>query len=246
MAIQVDSEIFSDDAEGNGIFKVRFLAESRAEALTGIPGTYEGLTRTGRQNRPWHPGKAEHIVDATYEGIISDDPGPEFDQFDLDTEEREERIESFPDRQSLIDVLGAFAEDGKLKFPELIPERDASSVSGGAFSGIELSPGEPNPFFNLTSYPVSYGVGIHSFVRKKPKSGFDKMNNQIVETIPSGFEYKGAATRWRVLTRRSKQGNAWRHEATYRELDHFVHIEALNRLIREGRSSGGVISSVRA
>lgn len=243
MAIELKGRRFDYGENGLLVFRLRWFCDTEDEALFGITPFYRGLERKGHNGAVWDGNTSKWIVDATFKGLADGGPDPEsFDDYVIDGAWREEPIESFPDRALLITEFGAYEEDGKLKFPEKIPDRKAGGsgivgvipFAGGTSGGTGLEPGDPNPLWNTTTYPVYYDQAEHTYVRPRVPAEVYRRRGTVVETLPAGFEYDGDAKAWLyVEPSRRKIGNAWRITERAKEVDKLKHIQALYALIQK-------------
>lgn len=244
MAVVVNQEKFSLGSDGRLRLSVQWLADSRSEALREIPFFREGLARTGASGSPFvSESDGRYLVDATYEGLI-DDQAPDAEQYELESEYREQKIETFPDREILRKEWGASEEDGRLVFAPTIKK----PTSGGSGLGSQKTEEVPNPFYNLTTYPVEYVVATMTILRKNVPSELERAVGTVVDRLPSGFDYQGNAKSFLLRPlQRSKVGNAWRIRAQYQQVDEFKDVQALLILLQRVKSgSGGVGSGLGA
>lgn len=236
--IQVDKTNFSMRRGGPMVLKIRFAADTEDEALTGIPYTQRGgaLVLQSAESAQWYAGSEKFIVDATYEGLI-DDPPADMDEYSIDGEWREEKIESFPNRQLLIDQYGAYMKGAELLFPETMP---AAAVSATGLPRQGSSTEEVNIMNGVKTYPVFYEVAEWSFVRKSIAPSIQRLRGKTVDRLPAGFRYDGEAKLWFVekVPRRSR-GNAWTGSVRYKQIDEMPHIKALQDLINSGSQKSG-------
>lgn len=236
--IQIDKTHFSQRRGGPMVMKIRFAADSENEALTGIPYTQRGgaLVLQNKESVQWYPGAIKFIVDATYEGLLEDPPA-DMDEYMIDGEFREEKIETFPKPELLVTEYGAYKKNGEILFRETL---DASAGSATGLprqgSGSEV----PNPLFGVKTYPVFYEVAEWSFVRKNIPPSIQRLRGKTVDRLPAGFRYDGEAKLWFVdkVPRRTR-GNSWSGSVRYKQIDDTPHIKALQDLINgSGRGSG--------
>lgn len=236
MAVAVNSEKFSLGNDGRLRLQVQWLTDTRTEALRAIPASYEGLARTNASGSPFiSEGDGRYLVDAVYEGLI-DDQAPEAEQYELGAEYREQKIETFPDREILMKEWGASEKDDKLVFTPTIKRPS----SGGTGLGSQKTEEVPNPFFNLTTYPVEYAVATMRILRKAVPAEIERAAGSVIERIPPGFDYQGNAKSWLVRPiRRRKVGNVWEITVTYQQVDEFRDVEALLLLLQKTKKSSG-------
>lgn len=250
--IELKGRKFRIDDEGMMTFSLRYHCDTEDEALFSVPTSYRGLVRKGHNGGQWDGDLSQWIVDATFSGLVSGDAGltPEDqDQYLITGEWREEPIEAFPDRALLVREFGAFVEDGKLKFPEKMPQSTSATAAAGAlgfaagfavglatqaFSGNGGdAQEEDNPLFGVTTYPVYYEVAERSYVRARVPAEVRRRIGTVLEDLPSGFEYDGEAKAWFVdAPTTQKVGNAWRIVERFREVDQLKHVQALYRLLK--------------
>lgn len=237
--IQVDKTNFSLRRGGPMVLKIRFAADTEDEALTGIPYTQRGgaLVLQSAESAQWYAGSEKFIVDATYEGLI-DDPPADMDEYSIDGEWREEKIETFPRPEMLVEMYGAYRSGSEVLFS---PDLPASAVSSTGLPRQGSASQEPNPLFGVKTYPVFYEVAEWSFVRKSIAPSIQRLRGKTVDRLPAGFRYDGEAKLWFVekVPRRSR-GNAWTGSVRYKQIDEMPHIKALQDLIsgNSGRSTG--------
>jgi hypothetical protein len=86
MAIEIDKESFEIDRMGMMRVRRRYLADSRSEALTGIPGSVDGLPLVSVSGAIWiSKTDGRHVVDVIYECVLTEFPDGEYDEFALIT-----------------------------------------------------------------------------------------------------------------------------------------------------------------
>lgn len=234
MAVRVEKEKFTIGRDGRMRLQVRWLAQTRSEAMTGIPPTYDGLFRTDYQGQPWIAESGPYLVDAVYEGYNGGGEGParQFDQAEITSEMREVKIEDFPDRDLLRELYGAYEEEGRLKFPPKIP----APARGG--NGLNASDEEDNPFFNATTYLVEYELAVHQFVRSTVPAALLKAQLTIVNRLPEVFEYRGETKNWFIRPiRRRKIGNLWEITVEYQQVDELAAMKATSALRQQAKRS---------
>jgi hypothetical protein len=234
MAVEVDKEKISVGADGRIKISVQWLADSRTEALRDIPKVYEGLVWAGHSATPFlSRDDGRYLVPANYEGLL-DDQAAELEQYELDGELREVKIETFPDREILRKEWGASEENGRLIFAPKIKRPSEGGTGLGPNKEEEID----NPFFNSTSYPVEYAVATMRLLRKRVPPSLERAVGTVVSSIPSGFDYQGNATSWLVSPlRRRKAGNMWEITVQYRQVDEFSDIAALMVLLQKNRNA---------
>lgn len=241
MAVLVDTVKWQQRQGGPLVYRVRWKADTEEEAETGIPYFIKGgaLMLVDSSAVQWHPGAEVFLVDAQYEGLLNDPP-PELDEFTIDGEFREEKIESFPIRSLLVEQFGAFEKNNRLEFPRLLPKK-AKTTTGVKAPG-ENAEDEENPLYNVRTYPVFYEVANWRFVRKQLPSFVSGLPGQIVERLPDGFEYGGDAKMWFCTKApRTKRGGSWSVSVHYKAIDKIRHVAALQALInQESGQSGGL------
>jgi hypothetical protein len=237
MAIEIDKESFEIDRMGMMRVKRRYVADSRNEALTGIPRSVDGLPLAGVSGAIWiSKTDGRHVVDVIYEGIMTEFPDGEYDDFELITEEREMPIETYEPFAVLFEEYGAFSntDTRRVEFPETLP-KSAPSKSGSQL-GRPLTldtvrnkdKEEPNPFYGVTSYPVSHTSAVWRLVRKRVPNSLIKQERTVIDRLPAGFDYSGPKKNWYVRPlQKRKSGNAWTIEWSAMEVSEFKHLEAL-------------------
>jgi hypothetical protein len=242
MAVTIEKEKFSIDDRGRIRYQLRYKADSRTDALTGIPRTFEGLFLLGTSGTPWIDKNGAYLVDATYGGLI-DESNPELDSYEVIEEFQDKKLSAFPDRELLEEEFGAYIDPfGDLRFPETLPKtsRLGSGLSLNTYRDGDNAE-EQNPLNGATTYKVAYAVAIHRMVRKRIPARFEKMVGTVVDRIPAQFEYSGRAESWWIPPlRRRKVGNAWDIEMRYEQVDDFKDQEALVKLMQrtDKRRSG--------
>jgi hypothetical protein len=233
MAVEIDKETFEVDRLGKMLIRRRYLADSRAEALTGLPTSAEGLPRVGFRGQVWiSTTDGRHVVDAVYEGLISENDEA-FDEFDLVTEEREQKIEAFRPRGILLtDYDGTYdAESGRLIFPPTMPKPKTRLGRPLTLDTYNTESEEPNPLWNATSYGVTYSTATWRLVRKRVPSSLVKQERTVIDRLPSGFDYNGPKKQWYVRPlQKRKSGNAWTIEWTAMEISEFADTAVLMAL----------------
>ena len=242
MAVTIEKEKFSIDDRGRIRYQLRYKADSRTDALTGIPRTFEGLFLLGTSGTPWIDKNGAYLVDATYGGLIYES-NPELDSYEVIEEFQDKKLSAFPDRELLEEEFGAYIDPfGDLRFPETLPKtsRLGSGLSLNTYRDGDNAE-EQNPLNGATTYKVAYAVAIHRMVRKRIPARLEKMVGTVVDRIPAQFEYSGRAESWWVQPlRRRKVGNAWDIEMRYEQVDLFADQEALVKLMQrtDKRRSG--------
>lgn len=223
--LTIKGKSFTRNRRGETTCRVKYKADTESDALREVPAFYLGLRLENWSGEEWAAGVDEYIVTATYQGLIDDDDEPEeFDTYETDRETREEPIESFPRRDLLVSAYGAYLEDGRLKFPEKLPNRN----NRGRL--------ETNPLFGTTSYPIRVGVARWTMTRKLVPSDLWDQGGSIVESLPAGFGYAGTGNAWYVDGPRVvERGSAKQIAMEYRELpEELSHLKALQLLLKNG------------
>jgi len=250
MPVEIKGRKFTFDDNGLVTFFLRWHCETEDEALFDVPATYRGLTRRGHSGGVWDGNTSQWIVDAIYKGLADGGDsgfGEELATYRVYGEWREEPIETFPERQRLIDENGGYIEEGKLKFSETKPLSAAAAVGGalGVAVGFAVglstpsaaqgsSGGETNPMFNVTTYPVYYEVAEMTYVDTRVAAEVRRDVGTVVESLPAGFDYDGDAKAWLVdVPSIDKQGNAYRITRRWKQVDELKHLQVL-ALIRRG------------
>jgi hypothetical protein len=232
MAIEIDKESFEVDRMGMMKVKRRYVADSRNEALTGIPRSVDGLPLAGVSGAVWiSKTDGRHVVDVIYEGIMTEFPDGEYDEFELITEEREMPIETFEPLEQLIDDYFGYYEiggEGKLKFQPEIFVRKGNRLGTALTLDTMKSQDMPNPFYGVTSYPVTHTSAVWRLVRKRVPNSLIKQERTVIDRLPAGFDYSGPKKNWYVRPlQKRKSGNAWTIEWSAMEVSEFKHLEAL-------------------
>ena len=230
MAIEIDKESFQIDRMGMMRVKRRYLADSRFEALNDIPRAVDGLPLAGTSGVIWiSKTDGRHVVDVVYEGLETEFPDGEYDEFELITEEREMPIETYAPFEILVEEYGAVSntETRRVEFPETLPKQPSrlgQALTLDTMKGKET----PNPFYGVTSYPVTHTVAVWRLVRKRVPSNLIKQERTVIDRLPSGFYYSGPKKNWYVRPlQKRKSGNAWTIEWSATEVSEFKHLEAL-------------------
>jgi hypothetical protein len=236
MAIEIDKESFEVDRLGKIRLRRRYLADSRTEALTGLPKSVDGLPIAGTRGSVWiSKNDGRHVVDAVYEGLI-DDPDESLDEYELITEEREQKIEAFRPRDILLtDYDGSYDEKtGDLIFPPTMPK--PKNRLGQPLTLSTTSESEtPNPLYGAKTYPVPHTTAVWRLVRKRVPTSLAKQEGTVIDRLPSGFDYTGPKKSWYVRPlQKRKRGNAWTIEWTAFQVTDFADLEVLLAL-REKR-----------
>jgi hypothetical protein len=235
MAVEVDKEKISVGADGRIRLSVQWLTDTRAEALRGIPKVYEGLVWAGHSASPFlSRSDGRYLVPANYEGLL-EDQAPELEQYEIDSEFREVKLETFPNREILRKEWGASEENGRLIFAPKIKRPNDGGTGLGSNKEEEID----NPLFNATTYPVEYAVATMRILRKRVPPSLERAVGSVVGSIPSGFDYQGNAKSWFVRPlRRRKAGNMWEITVQYQQVDEFTDVSVLLALLQKTRSGG--------
>lgn len=241
--IEIDKQTITRDPLGTVRLQIRYAADTRAQALTAVPTVVEGLPWAGDRATPWQARDGRWLVDAVYEGVVSDPP-PEFDYYEIRTEEREQKIESFEPRQALIEDYGAtINEEGRLEFPPTLsapPNRIGLPLT--LDNRGSAAPERPNPLHGVTTYPVTASVAVWRLVRKRVPGSLAKQARTVIDRLPSGFDHAGRSEAWYVRPLQlRKVGNAWEIEWTAIEISEFPDAQTLALLQgreRKGRGAG--------
>lgn len=230
MAIEIDKESFDIDRMGMMRVNRRYLADSRNEALNDIPKQVDGLPLAGVSGVIWiSKTDGRHVVDVVYEGLETEFPDGEYDEFELITEEREMPIETYAPFEILVEEYGAVSntETRRVEFPETLPKQPSrlgQALTLDTMNGKET----PNPFYGVTSYGVTYTSAVWRLVRKRVPSNLIKQERTVIDRLPSGFDYSGPKKSWYVRPlQKRKSGNAWTIEWSATEVSEFKHLEAL-------------------
>lgn len=229
-AIEIKGKKFSRTKTGEVQFHVTYHCESEEAALYHVPTTYLGLKLDNLSGSEWDGGSRQYLTTGVYIGVPADAPEPEeFDTFDFDGEYREEPIETFPRRDLLISVYGAYLDNGKLKFPEVLPVK---SRSRSTRAGAE----QQNPMNGVESYPVDFFTARQTMVRKVIPSEVFREKGTIVASLPSGFDYSGEGDAWFVdAPRITSRGNVKQIVRTWKELPgELDYWRALRVLLQNG------------
>lgn len=229
MAIEIEKETLEQDRFGKLRIRRRYLADTRTEALTGLPRTVEGLPLIGTRSTPWvSKDDGRYVVDASYEGLI-EDPDEAFDEYDLITEEREAKLESHPNVQELYDEWSGFIQDNELQFSPYLPKpksRLGQPLTLNTLKGNEAE--RPNPLFGAKTYPVPHTTAVWRLVRKRVPTSLTRQEGTVIDRLPSGFDYSGPKKQWYVRPlQKRKSGNAWQIEWSAMQVTGFPDLEVL-------------------
>jgi hypothetical protein len=244
--LEIDRETIEIDSLGKLRLRVRYAADSRSDAIRNTPAKLEGLPRTALRAQPWIGKQGKYIVDAAYEGLDAD-PDPELDVYELITEERENKIESFPDRELLEESYGAtLDEDGNLIFPPTLPKPPSRLGQPLTLDTMKSGAVEPqNPLHGTTSYAVPHTTAIWRLVRKKVPANLEKQSRSVITRLPSGFDYQGPKASWYVRPlQKRKAGNSWEIEWTAFEVTDFADLQVLLALQGRARGQGRTTGSL--
>lgn len=240
--IQIDTSSFDQRQGGPLVYKIRWAADSEAEARNEVPYTYldGSLVLTGKSGAQWFPGSEKFLVDATYEGLLEDPPS-DMDEYSIDGEWREEKIETFPYPAMLVESYGAYKKNGEVLFPETMP---AASASATGLPRQGSGKDDPNPLHGVKTYPVYYEVAEWSFARLVVAPSIQRLRGKTVDRLPTGFRYDGEAKLWFVdkVPRRTR-GNSWTGSVHYKQIDSTPHIKALQDLIAGPSGRGGSLTT---
>jgi len=238
MAIEIDKESFQVERLGRVRLQRRYLTNSLDEALTGLPKFVGILPLVSIRGSVWiSKNDGRHVVDAVYEGLI-EDPAESLDEYELITEEREQKIEAFRPRGILLtEYDGSYDEKtGDLIFPPTMP-KPKSRVTGQplTFNGAPIQGETPNPLYGAKTYPVPHTTAVWRLVRKKVPSSLTNQEGTVIDRLPSGFDYTGPKKQWYVRPlQKRKRGNSWTIEWTAFQVTDFADLEVLLAL-REKR-----------
>lgn len=240
MAVVIGKERIDEDKLGRLRLSVQWKADTRSEALTGIPRTRDGLPIAGKSSTPWISTAGEYLVDAVYEGLI-DDPDPSQDEYDIVTESHSTKIETFPDRAKLVEDYGAMVDSaGKISFPPTLPKppsRLGTPLTLKSYKGGNEE--TQNPLWNATEYDVPHSAATWRMIRKRVPSSLQKQSLTVIDRLPSGFDYTGPKTKWYVKPlQKRKRGNAWEIEWSAFEILDFADLQVLLALQGKSRESG--------
>jgi hypothetical protein len=236
MAVEIDKETFEVDRLGLMKIRRRYLTDSRAEALTGLPMIVDGLPLVGTRGQIWiSKNDGRHVVDAAYEGLVGD-PDESLDEYELITEDREQKIEAFRPRDRLIEDYGASYDEktDSLIFPPTLP-RPASRLGQPLTvattrrdrQGFDASEA-PNPLYGAKTYPVPHTTAILRMVRKKVPGSLTKQEGTIIDRLPAGFDYSGPKKQFYVRPlQKRRRGNSWSIEWTAFQVTDFSDLEVL-------------------
>jgi hypothetical protein len=231
MAIEIDKESFEIDRMGMMKVKRRYVADSRNEALTGIPRSVDGLPLAGVSGAVWiSKTDGRHVVDVIYEGLMTEFPDGEYDEFELITEEREMPIGTYEPLSLLYEEYGAYTvNQSTFAFSEFLPKSGSQLGRPLTLDTMKnKDKEEPNPFFGVTTYPVTHTLAVWRLVRKRVPNSLIKQERTVIDRLPAGFDYSGPKKSWYVKPlQKRKSGNAWTIEWSAMEVSEFKHLEAL-------------------
>lgn len=227
MAVEIEKESFELDRSGMLTIRRRYLADSKTEALTGLPRTAEGIPLEGIRGQVWiSTTDGRHVVDAIYKGLI-DDPDESYDDFEILTEEKEQKIESFEPMDILEEEYGAFLNPNtqRLEFPDKVPRtknKIGKPLTLDTMGEQKYSDRADNPLFGATTYAVPYSTASWRLVRKKVPQSLIKQERTVIDKLPNGFDYSGPKKQWYVRPlQKRKSGNAWTIEWVAFEISEF-------------------------
>jgi hypothetical protein len=217
------------------------LADTIEQALAATFVAPTTLPYIGCAFKEWDIDDQSFVITAKYEGTLPGADNESKDQYEITRERREEPIEAFPKRQQLIDQYGAYVdENGRLIFPEFLP-RDIAGKGNGSLlfkTNSVAKKGERNPLFGVATYPLTYAIAVHSFVRSSIPPTWYADEDKIIKALPSGFapfNYPQGKS-WvvdPVIGR--KRGNCMEGQRKWRQIDQQKHIEALQLLLSGGK-----------
>lgn len=215
------STIDTNSESGQTVASVKWHCTSLSEARSSVPATYEGLDLTTKRIVPYNNVSGQYVAECSYAGTdAEDDPNEDAGTFEIISEEREEPIENFPDRQWLIDEYGAYESDGLLKFPMRIPKKTGTGTGLQRSWVSSKGKGLDNPLFNARTYPVIYEVAVRVYFSKRIPASLLAEAGTIISRLPSGFGNQGSGRKWWVeRPHRVKQGGAWQITWRARSLD---------------------------
>jgi hypothetical protein len=234
MAIEIDKESFEIDRMGMMRVKRRYVADSRNEALTGIPRSVDGLPLAGVSGAIWiSKTDGRHVVDVIYEGLMTEFPDGEYDDFELITEEREMPIETYEPLEELLEKYNGFFNNDRTKInfqSELYTRGESRLGLPITLDSMKAKDGNaiPNPMFGVTSYPVTHTAAVWRLVRKRVPNSLIKQERTVIDRLPAGFDYSGPKKNWYVKPlQKRKSGNAWTIEWSAMEVSEFKNLQAL-------------------
>jgi hypothetical protein len=230
MAIEIDKESFQVDRLGRVRLQRRYLTDSLNEALTGLPKFVDGLPLANIRGSVWvSKNDGRYVVDAVYEGITYENPDGSSDEYELITEEREQKIESFPDVQRLYDEYSGYIQDNTLQFSQYLPKPKSRLGQPLTLDTMKAKGNEiPNPLFGAKTYPVPHTTAIWRLVRKKVPPSLTSQEGTVIDKLPSGFDYTGPKKQWYVKPlQKRKSGNAWTIEWTAFQVTGFTDLGVL-------------------
>lgn len=230
MAVDIDKETFELDRNGLLVIRRRYLADSKSEALTGLPRSAEGIPLEGIRGQVWiSTTDGRHVVDAIYKGVI-DDPDESYDDFEILTEEKEQKLETFRPMDILFEDYGGTLDptNGGWVFPPFLPKANSRLGQPLTLDSNSSSQSDPNPLYNATSYSVPYSTASWRLVRKKVPQSLIKQERTVITKLPSGFDYSGPKKEWYVRPlQKRRSGNAWTIEWTAFEISEFTDAAVL-------------------
>lgn len=230
MAVEIEKESFELDRSGMLTIRRRYLADSKTEALTGLPRTAEGIPLEGIRGQVWiSTTDGRHVVDAIYKGLI-DDPDESYDDFEILTEEKEQKLEMFRPMDILFEDFAGTLDptNGGWVFPPFLPKGKSRIGQPLTIDSARSNESDPNPLYNATTYAVPYSTASWRLVRKKVPQSLIKQERTIINKLPSGFDYSGPKKEWYVRPlQKRKSGNAWTIEWTAFEISEFTDAAVL-------------------
>jgi hypothetical protein len=117
----------------------------------------------------------------------------------------------------------------RIEFPETLPKSGSQLGRPLTLDTMKnKDKEEPNPFYGVTSYPVTHTAAVWRLVRKRVPNSLIKQERTVIDRLPSGFDYSGPKKSWYVKPlQKRKSGNAWTIEWSAMEVSEFKHLEAL-------------------
>jgi hypothetical protein len=182
---QINENVETGEWDGS----VTWVCDTRAEAMYSVPVFYEGLALTTKSIVPWK-GTTQFAARCKYQGQPGEaSDGDEDGTFEIIPEEREVPIESYPDREFLVENYGAFLDGDVLKFPQRIPRRASSGTGLAPVRGAApwAAGSQTNPLNGVRTFPMVYEVAIRTFFRKRFPARLDRQANTIIDELPAGF-----------------------------------------------------------
>ncbi len=187
------------------------------ECLTFGDPTFSGFALDERRfdNYDAENDEAGYRLELVYRGAgdITDNEGGEpAEQWTFDTSFKEEPIETHP-RFKILKTLygGTVGEDGKVTWPENLPENLASELNVG-LSKQEKARDRKNPLFGLRSYLVFGAIARRTYVSDVIGTGFAGIGS-VFEELPGQapeIQFDDGRNWLKMAPKPQSAGDQWR------------------------------------